>query len=154
MPPFKQPQKRRKSSESTGGRSVRSRGASQRASRGARSGSRYSSASRTNSAASLPVEERSQSSSRPASRHFGRLASLASSRTSDGEEQSTPVAEHRDDDANDDPELLNEVIMAVNVTDRGTVGCAYYAARTEKLYFMEDLKFGGPDIVDACKCLP
>lgn len=40
--------------------------------------------------------------------------------------------------------------MAVNLTDRGTVGCAYYVAREEKLYFMEDLKLGGVDIVDSC----
>lgn len=47
-------------------------------------------------------------------------------------------------------DLQNEVIMAVNLTDRGTVGCAYYAARDEKLYFMEDAQMGGADIVDAC----
>ncbi|KAK3708862.1 hypothetical protein LTR37_011192 [Vermiconidia calcicola] len=41
--------------------------------------------------------------------------------------------------------------MAVNLTDRGTVGCAYYAARDEKLYFMEDAQMGGADIVDALK---
>lgn len=38
--------------------------------------------------------------------------------------------------------------MAVNVTDRGSVGCAYYVARDEKLYFMEDLQLGGGDTVD------
>jgi DNA mismatch repair protein MSH5 len=38
--------------------------------------------------------------------------------------------------------------MAVSVTDRGTVGCAYYVAQTEMLYFMEDLELGGADIVD------
>ena len=41
--------------------------------------------------------------------------------------------------------------MGVNLTDRGTVGCAYYVARTETLYFMEDVKLGGADVVDACK---
>jgi DNA mismatch repair protein MSH5 len=48
-------------------------------------------------------------------------------------------------------ELLSEVIMAVNLTERGTVGCAYYVAREEKLHFMEDVQMGGPDIIDACK---
>ncbi|KAI7476960.1 hypothetical protein KC364_g5395 [Hortaea werneckii] len=46
---------------------------------------------------------------------------------------------------------LDEVVMAVNLTERGTVGCAYYAARTEKLYFMEDVKFGSADVVASLK---
>ncbi|KXS95611.1 hypothetical protein AC578_10391 [Pseudocercospora eumusae] len=50
-----------------------------------------------------------------------------------------------------DDESLNDVAMAVNVTDRGTVGCAYYNARAETLYFMEDVPLGGADIVDALK---
>ena len=41
--------------------------------------------------------------------------------------------------------------MAVDVKTRGTVGCAYYIAREQKLYFMEDVKFGGPDVVEACQ---
>lgn len=72
-----------------------------------------------------------------------------------------------------DDEALTEIIMAVNVTDRGTVyvlpkmtaalscplanslllhsGCAYYDARNETLCFMEDVQLGGPDTVDACE---
>ena len=41
--------------------------------------------------------------------------------------------------------------MAVDVTTRGTVGCAYYIAADEKLYFMEDVELGGPDVVEACQ---
>lgn len=44
--------------------------------------------------------------------------------------------------------MLSEVVMAVNVGKRGTVGCAYYLAREEKLYFMEDVQQGGVDVVD------
>lgn len=55
-----------------------------------------------------------------------------------------------DEDAGDD--TLNEVIMAVDLTPRGTVGCCYYVARDEKLYFMEDVEFGDVDVVDSCKC--
>lgn len=40
--------------------------------------------------------------------------------------------------------------MAVDLKEKGTVGCAYYVAREEKLYFMEDAKLGGVDMVDAC----
>lgn len=50
-----------------------------------------------------------------------------------------------------DADALSEVVMAVDVRDRGTVGCCYYVARDEKLYFMEDMKLGGVDVVDACE---
>lgn len=46
---------------------------------------------------------------------------------------------------------MNEVIMAVDLRDRGTVGCAYYVAREEKLYLMEDVRFGGIEIIETCK---
>jgi DNA mismatch repair protein MSH5 len=41
--------------------------------------------------------------------------------------------------------------MAVDLTPRGTVGCCYYVAKDEKLYFMEDIQFGEVDIVDSRK---
>ena len=41
--------------------------------------------------------------------------------------------------------------MAVNLTDRGAIGCAYYVAQTETLYFMEDVQMGDAEMVDACK---
>lgn len=50
-----------------------------------------------------------------------------------------------------DVEMLSEVIMAVNLTDRGTIGCAHYVARTETLYFMEDVQMGDADMVDSCE---
>lgn len=50
-----------------------------------------------------------------------------------------------------DVEMLSEVIMAVNLTDRGAIGCAYYVARTETLYFMEDVQMGDAEMVDSCK---
>lgn len=50
-----------------------------------------------------------------------------------------------------DVETLSEVIMAVDLTDRGTIGCAYYVAQTETLYFMEDVQMGDAEMVDACK---
>jgi len=53
-----------------------------------------------------------------------------------------------------DADSFSEVVMAVDIRDRGTVGCSYYAAREEKLYFMEDVKLGGPDVVEACKASP
>jgi DNA mismatch repair protein MSH5 len=49
-----------------------------------------------------------------------------------------------------DVELLSEIIMAVNLTDRGAIGCAYYIAQTETLYFMEDVQMGDAEMVDSC----
>ncbi len=46
---------------------------------------------------------------------------------------------------------LNEVIMAIDLRERGTVGCCYYVAMEEKLYLMEDVKHGGLEIVQARK---
>ena len=40
--------------------------------------------------------------------------------------------------------------MAVNLTDRGAIGCAYYVAQTETLYFMEDVQMGDSEMVDSC----
>ncbi|KAF2495890.1 hypothetical protein BU16DRAFT_560749 [Lophium mytilinum] len=67
------------------------------------------------------------------------------------EDQQAEVA--HDDVENDPPDAdaLNEVMMAVDLRERGTVGCCYYVARDEKLYFMEDVKLGGVDVVDALK---
>jgi hypothetical protein len=60
----------------------------------------------------------------------------------------TPLTSHREErDEND--ETLNEIIMAVDMTPRGTVGCCYYVARDEKLYFMEDIQFGDAEVVDS-----
>ena len=41
--------------------------------------------------------------------------------------------------------------MAVDLTTRGTVGCCYYIAREEKLFFMEDIPFADVDVVDALR---
>jgi DNA mismatch repair protein MSH5 len=41
--------------------------------------------------------------------------------------------------------------MAVDMRHRDTVGCCYFVAQDERLYFMEDVQLGGADIVDACE---
>lgn len=53
----------------------------------------------------------------------------------------------------EDADHLNEVIMAIDLRERGTVGCCYYVAMEEKLYLMEDVKHGGLEIVQACKTI-
>lgn len=51
----------------------------------------------------------------------------------------------------EDADAMNEIIMAVDLRDRGTIGCAYYVAREEKLCLMEDIKMAGLDIIDTLK---
>lgn len=51
----------------------------------------------------------------------------------------------------EDADALNEIIMAIDMRDRGTLGCAYYIAREEKLFLMEDIKLSGLDIIDTLK---
>jgi DNA mismatch repair protein MSH5 len=51
----------------------------------------------------------------------------------------------------EDLDTLNEIIMAVEMKERGPVGCAYYIAREEKLYLMEDIKYAGLEIIDTLK---
>jgi DNA mismatch repair protein MSH5 len=48
-------------------------------------------------------------------------------------------------------DTLNEVVMAVDLTPRGTVGCCYYVAKDEKLFFMEDIQLGDVDVVHALR---
>jgi DNA mismatch repair protein MSH5 len=55
------------------------------------------------------------------------------------------------DNDSEEADHLNEVIMAIELRDRGTVGCCYYVAMEEKLYLMEDAKHGGSEVVKACE---
>ena len=51
----------------------------------------------------------------------------------------------------EDLDVLNEIIMAVEIKERGSIGCAYYIAREEKLCLMEDIKMVELEIVDTLK---
>ncbi|KAG9944714.1 hypothetical protein KCU85_g7785, partial [Aureobasidium melanogenum] len=63
----------------------------------------------------------------------------------------TPSLRRDDYDDNASDETLDEIVMAVDWKPRGIVGCAYYVAAQEKLYFMEDIELGGLDIIEALK---
>lgn len=78
-----------------------------------------------------------------------RAASAASARSFVPESSIRGSSQLPGDDFGADLDMALEVVMAVDVTEKGTVGCAYYVARDEKLYFMEDVKPGGPDVVEA-----
>ncbi|EPS25691.1 hypothetical protein PDE_00625 [Penicillium oxalicum 114-2] len=47
-------------------------------------------------------------------------------------------------------EELGHVIVAVDIKDQGTVGCAYYVAENETLFLLGDGRFGGMDAIDTC----
>lgn len=51
----------------------------------------------------------------------------------------------------EDSDDMNEIIMAVDMKERGTIGCAYYIAREEKLCLMEDIKMAGLETIDTLK---
>lgn len=52
------------------------------------------------------------------------------------------------DSAEDEPEAMDEVIMAVDMKDNGTIGCAYYVALDEALFIQEDIPTAGIDFVE------
>jgi DNA mismatch repair protein MSH5 len=45
-------------------------------------------------------------------------------------------------------EELEQVIMAIDMKERETVGCCYYVAQEEKLYLLEDVRSGGMEIIE------
>ena len=48
---------------------------------------------------------------------------------------------------------LYQTIMAIDIRERGTVGCCYYVAHEEKLYLLEDVAYGGTEIIETCLSL-
>ena len=48
----------------------------------------------------------------------------------------------------------DEVIMCVDMRERGTVGCCYYESFTGDLHLVEDVRCGGLDVIDTRECVP
>lgn len=96
---------------------------------------------------SAPVSQRSRLS-------LGASAarSLAASTSRDGNVvRAYDVETEAEIQEREDLDSLNEVIMAVEMKERGSIGCAYYIAREEKLCLMEDIKMAGLDVIDTLK---
>jgi DNA mismatch repair protein MSH5 len=53
-----------------------------------------------------------------------------------------------EEERDEDLDALNEIVMAIDSRDYGTIGCAYYHARDETLLLMEDAKWGGKEMID------
>ena len=48
-----------------------------------------------------------------------------------------------------DDELLGEVIMAVEMKEHGGIGCAYFSARNQRLYLLEEVALGSLEILES-----
>ena len=48
----------------------------------------------------------------------------------------------------------DEIIMCVDVRERGTIGCCYYESSTGSLHLIEDVQCGGLDVIDTRGCIP
>ena len=117
-------------------------------SRSSRTGSsRSSTVSRCSKARSSSVASVRPPTHRQQSQHAPFVQT--SSRVAPSDAQQSGGLAPENEDANDD--TLSEVIMAIDMTPRATVGCCYYVAREERLYFMEDIRVGDVDIVDTCR---
>lgn len=51
----------------------------------------------------------------------------------------------------DEDDALSEVIVALDLRNRETVGCCYYVAREAKLWFLPDVKLGGLETIQIRK---
>jgi hypothetical protein len=99
------------------------------------------------SSPTLPPPRQKSVPLRPPSSH---IASNSPSQA--GLDEQVEESEAEDDiQRREDADSLNEIIMAVDMKERGTLGCAFYIAREEKLCLMEDIKMTGLDIVDLLK---
>lgn len=45
---------------------------------------------------------------------------------------------------------IGHVIVAIDMKDHGTVGCAYYSAEQERMYFLGDSRSGEFETIEAC----
>lgn len=158
MAPFRETRKRCASgssyASSRGGRRGTSRTGSTGSSTHSRPQTSRSVASYGTYTGSIRGLSHRRSSNRPSTTASARPVSVATTRTFGGDFASrTGASTEALPDELPDAETLSEAIMAVDLTDRGNIGCAYYVARTETLYFMEDVRLGDAEMVDACEFL-
>ncbi|KAL8972895.1 MAG: hypothetical protein Q9183_000284 [Haloplaca sp. 2 TL-2023] len=146
--PFKVPSKRRRAPSSSTSRSCNNgeRSSVARSSPFMRAQNRKPRPQPAFKRLSLPTSSQRAASATPSSHLGSQPPDLQAGITGQRDagispEQDVDINEREEDDS------MNEVIMAVDLRDRGTVGCAYYVAREEKLYMMEDVRMGGVEII-------
>lgn len=63
-----------------------------------------------------------------------------------------PGGEDNEAVSEESADAMNEIIMAIDMRDRGprgsTLGCAYYVVLEEALYLLEDVTMAGIDLVE------
>ena len=59
-----------------------------------------------------------------------------------------PIIQEQDGDEVEEDESLAERIMAVDMRNRGNIGCCYYVAQREALYLLEDIRGAGLETID------
>lgn len=65
----------------------------------------------------------------------------------ESEAQAVPQ-QYAEIDAQEDEESIAEVVMAVDMRDKGAIGCCYYVAANEALYMMADISSAGLEVID------
>lgn len=63
---------------------------------------------------------------------------------------SLPGLLRRSEDEEQD-DSMEHIVMAIDRTNKGTIGCAYYVAREEVLRCMEPIENGGVDAIEICE---
>lgn len=63
----------------------------------------------------------------------------------------SPARVHHVEDDEDVDEDLEQIVMAIDRHQKGAVGCAYYVAREEKLYCLQDVTNGSSDAIETCE---
>ena len=48
----------------------------------------------------------------------------------------------------DETDVADEIIMAIDMRNRDTIGCSYFTMVEETLYVLNDIKYGGIEIVE------
>lgn len=102
------------------------------------------------SARPQPSADRNHSET-PSSSHSNARLSAARSRSIGLVSESFTPEDDRQVLAREESDELDQVIAALDVKERGIVGCAYYVAREERLYCMEDVKSDGAEVIETCK---
>ena len=68
------------------------------------------------------------------------------------QQSSTPaharIIQEQDGDGVEEDESLSERIMALDMRNRGNIGCCYYVAQHEALYLLEDIRSAGLETID------
>jgi DNA mismatch repair protein MSH5 len=92
------------------------------------------------------------------SRPFPQPTQLCSSHSQAGRCHETPQDSaasqariHHAADNDEADEDLDQVVMAIDRQQKGAIGCAYYVAREEKLYCLQDVTNGRLDAIETCK---